>query len=236
MSSLNTLPDGFVYLSEINDNIIVDLRYFTDTNFIGSRIDGYKANRCIMTRDAANALNDAWKQFDNDGYTIVVYDSYRPQKAVDHFIRWSAESNDDSNKMKRLYYPHTEYSKCFELGYVAKRSGHTRGSTIDMTIISKEGKYKGLSSSFELIDRKLNDDRLITFIDDNTVDMGSSFDLFDPASWTQTDLVDATAQANRLYFVNTMKNAGFRNYEREWWHFTLINEPFPDTYFNFDVQ
>ena len=226
-----SLPDGFVYISDLNPNIIINLRYYGLINFVGSVVDGYKANRGILTKEAAEALNNAWKLLDNDGYNLVVYDAYRPQKAVDNFVRW-ANSTDYNQLMKLLFFPFIDHDKCFDLGYIALKSGHTRGSTIDLTIIKKDTQLEPLKYT----SRSLTDDRIITYLNDNTVDMGSSFDLFDLASWSKTSLVNQTAQDNREYLINIMKQAGFNNYEQEWWHFTLANEPYPNTYFNFDVE
>ena len=226
-----TLPNGFVYIEDINPSITINLRYFSKINFVGSVIDGYKANRGILTKEAALALNNAWKLLDNDGYNLVIYDAYRPQKAVDNFVRWSNNPNYD-RLMKLLFYPYIDHDKSFEEGYIAAKSGHTRGSTIDLTIIKKDKNLDPLSYAA----RQLADGRIITFINDGTEDMGSSFDLFDTASWSASTLLNQTNQNNRAYLIDIMKQCGFKNYEQEWWHFTLLNEPFPDTYFNFDIQ
>ena len=229
---MSKLPDGFVYLDEINSNIISNLLYFTNINVTGAPIKGYKANRAILTRQAALALDEAWKEFDSNGFNVVIYDAYRPQKAVNHIIEWSSNETADQS-MKAYFYPYINHSDIFNLAYFARKSGHTRGSTIDMTIIAKEAvKLKEIKP----IQRTLADGRIITYLDDGTVDMGSSFDLLDLASSGNSELVPPDARLNRSKFIEIMDKAGFNNNKREWWHFSLRNEPYPDTYFDFDVE
>lgn len=224
------LPNGFVYLDEVNSNIISNLRYATEENFISENVRGYKANRVILTKQAALSLNEAWKIFDENGFNLVVYDAYRPTRAVDHFIEWSLNPNASQEK-KSSYFPHIEHNTVFDKGYVAKKSGHSRGSTIDLTIIEKNKCIKPVN----ITKRILKDGREINFLDDNTVDMGSSFDLFDEASTTLSEVVSEQALKNRKFLLDTMIKCGFKNYEFEWWHYTLINEPFPNDYFNFEI-
>ncbi|CAF1584499.1 unnamed protein product [Rotaria magnacalcarata] len=226
------LPPGFVYLHEIIPDIQVSLRYATEENFLGCIVNGYYTNVSIMTETAALALKQAQQLAKEHGYQLVIYDSYRPQKSVDHFIKWSEDPNDSQIK-KDHYYPRINKEDAFDLGYIAKKSGHTRGSTIDLTLIQIG---KCLLNPLVPIERVLNDKSAVLFLDDGTVDMGSSFDLLDEASHTNSTLVNKDHQQMRMLLKDLMEKVGFINYEREWWHYTLKNEPFPDTYFNFDVK
>lgn len=167
---------GFVYLSEIDPTILISPRYYTSENFVGCRVDGYKKPVIIMTKQAAEALKQVQQEVVSEGYCLVVYDAYRPQKAVDHFIRWSREISDQAKKSH--YYPRVDKAKVFELGYVAERSGHSRGSTVDLSLI----KIEDVLHPIQVKNRTLRDGFIIDFLDDGTVDMGSSFDLFDTAS------------------------------------------------------
>lgn len=229
-SAKSSLPHGFVYLDEIDSTIRQSLRYYGDKNFIGHSVDGYLSSRVILTRKAAEALSKAQALLKKDGYSFVIYDAYRPQTAVNSFMDWSKDPNDQ--KMKTWFYPRVDKSRVFEQGYVAEKSGHSRGSTIDLSIIP-------IKMSLYEVDpqpRKLRDGFEILFLDDGTVDMGSSFDLFDKASHYENDLISEEHQKRRQYLKQVMESCGFKNYAEEWWHFTLKDEPFPDTYFDFPVE
>jgi D-alanyl-D-alanine dipeptidase len=232
MSSSETLPSGFVYLHDVLPDIQISLRYASEENFMGCVVNGYLSNVSIMTEAAALALKRAQELAKVNGYELVIYDSYRPQKSVNHFIQWSEDTNNTQIK-KDHYYPRVNKENAFDLGYIAKKSGHTRGSTIDLTIIPIGKRVLNLLTP---IKRILNDNFTILFLDDGTVDMGSSFDLFDVASYTKSTLVNANQQQMRMMFKDIMEQADFVNYEKEWWHYTLRNEPFPDTYFDFDIK
>ncbi|CAF1188077.1 unnamed protein product [Rotaria sp. Silwood1] len=233
MSSVcERLPSGFVYLHDIIPDIQVSLRYASQENFIGCVINGYYSNVSIVTEAAALALKQAQQLVKEHGYELVIYDSYRPQKSVNHFIKWSEDPNDAQIK-KDHYYPRINKEDLFTLQYIAKKSGHTRGSTVDLTIIPIG---KRLLNPLIPIKRTLNDNSTILFLDDGTVDMGSSFDLLDEASHINSRLVNEIYQQMRMMFKDIMEKVGFINYEKEWWHYTLKNEPFPDTYFDFDVK
>jgi zinc D-Ala-D-Ala dipeptidase len=226
---------GFVYLAEIDPTILVSLRYGTNENFVGKPVDGYKNESVLMLiRQAAEALKKVQAEVKKDGYSLVVYDAYRPQHAVNHFMRWSEDVSDQLKKEE--YYPRVDKAKVFELGYVAKRSGHSRGSTVDLTLI-KEGEEL---HAIQLKERILLDGFGIKVLDDGTVDMGSSFDLFDVASHFENNLIDEEFKKLRTYLKTIMEKYGFKNYSEEWWHFTLKDEPFPadqDTsYFDFAVE
>jgi D-alanyl-D-alanine dipeptidase len=228
--SVFALPKGFVYLKDIDSTIVQNLRYYTKENFIGKRIDGYKANKVILTIQAAEALSKVQKDLLKKGYSLVVYDAYRPERAVAHFVGWSQNPTDQQGKQK--YYPMINKEDCFKLGYISSRSYHSRGSTVDVTIIKLNNALKNI----EVSNRKLTNGETIPYLDDGTVDMGSSFDLFGKASHHDTDLVEHKFLEQRNELREIMKKNGFNEYSKEWWHYTLDKEPFPDTYFDFEVE
>lgn len=218
-----------VSLAEIDPTIKVEALYSTDHNFIGKPIDGYRRNKCFLTPKAAEALAKVQKAALAQNYTLKVYDCYRPQRAVDHFIRWAKDAND--TKMKDLFYPTVEKSRLFAEGYIAEKSGHSRGSTVDVTLVA-------LSSDnppFHFI-KKRCDDLEHDFAADGSLYMGTDYDCFSPLSHTVNVDVPANAQAHRLLLRHLMEKYGFKNYDKEWWHYTLENEPYPDTYFDFEVK
>lgn len=199
---------GFVSLSDVLPNILLDIRYYSAYNFIGERIDGYTAPRALLTREAAQALRVAADAAAQNGYLLKVFDAYRPQAAVDHFVRWAKDVND--TRMKPYFYPEVDKACLFEQGYIAARSGHSRGSTVDLTLFDP--------------------------IAGRDVDMGGPFDYFGERShpaYTQ-GLTDRQIAARQL-LRGIMLSQGFRPLSTEWWHFTLKSEPYPDTYFVFPV-
>jgi D-alanyl-D-alanine dipeptidase len=205
------LPEGFVYVEELIPNIRVELRYLTDDNFIGRPVDGYTKSRCILTKEAAQALKKVQEELNRFGLGLKIYDAYRPQRAVSHFVRWAKDLDDV--KMKSAYYPHVKKTELFRGGYIADRSSHSRGSTVDVTIVSiKES--EGYSE----------------------LDMGTGFDLFDPKSWPDNPSMSADQRAHRLLLRTLMTKHGFQPYSKEWWHFTLEKEPYPGAYFDFPVE
>ena len=203
----NNLEDGFVYLKDIDDSIIVDLKYYSSENFTGRLVDGYLANKAILTNEAGIALSNAQKDFNKLGYSLILYDAYRPQSAVDFFVRWSTNLND--TLFKNLYYPDIKKSNLFKLGYIAYKSGHSRGSTIDVS--------------------------LVDITTNKEIDMGTIFDYFGIESHTFYDNLTENQKANRLLLYEIMSNNGFQNYSKEWWHYTLKNEPF-QKYFDFLIN
>ena len=202
---------GFVLVRDYVPDVIEDIRYFSTNNFMGVKVNGYDANAAIVTRQTAVKLKEAADEFRSMGYVIKIFDAYRPQRAVDHFVRW-AQGPDEKNKAE--YYPTIAKKNLFPR-YIAKKSGHSKGSTIDMTICYKDSKKE--------------------------VDMGSHFDYFGPPSHTSFmgaypgGNVNKTHNKNRLMLKRVMEKHGFTNYSNEWWHFTLNNQPYPNTYFNFSV-
>lgn len=202
------LPEGFVYVTDVIETAQLDMRYYGDYNFVGRRIPGYEAPVAILTEEAAAALKVAADILAEQGYYIKIFDAYRPQRAVDSFVSWAKDLEDQ--KMKDLFYPDVDKSKLFELGYIAEKSGHSRGSTVDLTLVE-------IATGRE-------------------VDMGSGFDFFGPISHHGTDLITPEQEANRNILRDAMVAAGFNIYPEEWWHYKLKDEPYPDGYFNFEVK
>jgi D-alanyl-D-alanine dipeptidase len=203
------LPQGFVYLDEMTQTSPTQLRYFSSNNFLGRPVHGYDVNRVIMTRPAALALANVQSELNSFGLGVLIFDAYRPQQAVNDFVQWAADTDDI--KTKPQYYPNIEKRDLFKEGYIAEKSGHSRGSTIDLTIVEL-GK------------------------DSKPLDMGSNFDYFGPQSWPNYADISSQQKANRLLLRAIMMKHGFIPYEKEWWHFTLQDEPYPDKYFDFLVQ
>ena len=201
-------PETFVYLNEIIPTAHYDIRYYGENNFVGTRIDGYKAPLAIMTRKAAAALKSVSDDLESKGYSLMIHDAYRPQKAVNHFVRWSLDTKDV--KMKKQYYPLLDKRNLFKLGFIAKKSGHSRGSTIDLTLVNNKTGVE--------------------------VDMGSPYDFFGDISYYDTMLINKVQKANRKLLKDAMVKQGFKPYTKEWWHFTLIKEPYPTRYFDFNVE
>lgn len=196
----------FAEISTAIDDAAFDIRYYSPNNFTGNKIDGYKAPRAYMTKKALAALVNAAEDLRRQGYRLLIWDSYRPQKAVDNFVKWINDPNDQGDK---TFYPKLQKSDLIAGVYVASKSGHTRGSTIDLTIIKKDG---------------------------NFVDMGGTFDLFSEISHPDYPQLTDEQRKNRQILHDAMIKAGFEGLPSEWWHFTLKDEPYKDTYFNFDVE
>jgi zinc D-Ala-D-Ala dipeptidase len=227
--SVQKCPSEFILISSIDSSIITNLSYYSENNFMGMQVDGYCSNNLLLTIDAANALSKAQDLFRLDGYSIVVYDGYRPQRAVNHFIRWASDLDD--NKMKREFYPRIDKKNLFAFGYIAEKSQHSRGSTVDISIIDNGKKIH----DYKYEQRILLDDYAFTYLNDGTVDMGVHFDFFDKSSSSVTKLVAKEYQECRDYLRDIMNKAGFLGYEKEWWHFNLNNEPYPNSYFDYVI-
>lgn len=206
--SFAQLPNGFTYAKDVIPDLDVELRYNTTDNFLGKRVDGYYSNKLILTEQTAEALKLVQEELQRKNLCLKVYDGYRPQQAVNHFVRWAKVLSDTINKS--AFYPNVKKRHLFKAGYIASKSGHSRGSTIDLTII-----------------------------DGNTgksLDMGSPYDFFGQESWVDYKGITKAQQKNRQLLQTVMLKHGFRNYSKEWWHFTLRNEPFPKTYFDFPIE
>lgn len=194
-----------VDLAQAVPGLKVELKYAGTDNFLGAVVDGYGGRpRALLSRPAAAALAAVAEELQPYGLGLLVYDAYRPQRAVDHFVRWARDLGDLARKQE--HYPRVDKSRLFELGYIAAKSGHTRGSTVDLTLYSRET--------------------------GQPLDMGSPYDLFDEISWPASREVPAAARANRLLLRALMTGHGFRPLAEEWWHFTLVGEPYPETYFD----
>jgi D-alanyl-D-alanine dipeptidase len=205
------MPRGFVDAATVVEGLAVDMRYFGDDNFVGARIDGYEAARCLLTRQAAAALARVQQDLAPQGFALKVFDCYRPTRAVMHFVRWARDIKDV--KRKADFYPDVDKRDLFRFGYISNRSGHSRGSTVDLTMVRLAGGQPPAE-----------------------VDMGTRFDFFGVQSWPSSRAVSAEAQANRKILASAMRRGGFYPYDREWWHFTLRGEPYRDSYFNFVVK
>lgn len=227
---MSNLSNGFVYLDQVAPSILQNIVYAGEQNFIGRKIDGYIQGRAILSEQAAKALVNVQEEIQNDGYSLLVYDAYRPQKAVDQFMRWSSDAND--TKMRELYYPYVAKSELVELGYIVRRSAHSRGSTVDVTLVVSG---QNVAKTPDIIKRKLKCGREFHHLYDGSVDMSSSFDLFDEVSSHNSKLILPESAKYRAYLSDKMQKHGFARYDKEWWHYTLRAEPFPDTYFNFNT-
>lgn len=200
---------GFVVLAEEIPDVISEIRYYTTYNFVGERITGYNKPIALVTKECADALRNVNRELLALGYRMKIYDTYRPQRAVDHFVRW-AEDLDDT-RMKPFFYPGVDKTVLFDEHYLARKSGHSRGSTVDLT----------------LFDMKTGKD----------ADMGGPFDFFGELSHPDyTETLTETQIKNRSVLRNAMLSTGFLPSASEWWHFTLKNEPYPETYFDFPIE
>ncbi len=196
---------GFVLLSDYVPQIVQEIRYFSTYNFVGERVDGYEEPIALVTKEAARALKNVSNEMIVKGYRIKVFDAYRPAIAVKHFIYWAIEDTDI--RMKPYFYPEVEKQELFELGYIAKESSHSRGSAIDLTLID-------MNTGKE-------------------VDMGSPFDMFSEVSHPDYRGITDEQYDNRMFLQSAMIRNGFAPIDCEWWHFSLADEPYPNTYFNF---
>lgn len=198
----------FVLLSDAVPDAILEIRYYSTYNFVGDRIDGYEEPCALLTKEAATALKEVSDELISKGYRLKIYDAYRPQKAVTHFMNWAKNVSD--TRMKNYFYPELDKSVLFDQGYIAEKSGHSRGSTVDLTL-------------FDMNTEK-------------EVDMGGTFDYFGELSHPDYKQITAEQFENRMILRNAMLAHRFKPLDEEWWHFTLKDEPFPDTYFTFPVS
>ena len=198
----------FVLLSDAIPDAVLEIRYYSNHNFVGERIDGYEEPCALLTKEAAIALKKVSNELKDKGYRLKIFDAYRPQKAVDHFIRWA--NNTDDIRMKEYFYPELDKSELFKQGYIAEKSVHSRGSTVDLT--------------------------LVNINTEEEINMGGTFDYFGELSHSDYKGLTAEQHNNRMILSDVMISHGFKQLKEEWWHFTLINEPYPDTYFTFPVN
>ena len=207
VAALTQRPADFVDAAAVVPGLVVEMRYASSHNFTGRPVDGYEAPHCLLTRQAANALAEVARDVAARGLVIKVFDCYRPVRAVMNFVRWARDLKDQVAKAE--FYPNVDKRTLFRGGYIATHSGHSRGSTADLTLAKTGGA---------------------------ALDMGTPFDFFSPKSWTADGTITPAQHANRMLLAAAMSRRGFRGYDKEWWHFTLRGEPFPHTYFDFPVQ
>ena len=230
--SMGKRQSGFVDIREIIPQIELDIRYYGSHNFLGERVDGYLAPKCILTKEAAQALLNVQRDLEPFGFTLKIYDCYRPQRAVDYFVRWAKEI--ENTKTKKEFYPTVDKQNLFKDGYIDSKSSHSHGSTVDLTIVPlptlEQEEYIHGQKLFECY---LTSEKRFK---DNSIDMGTGFDCFHELSHTANKKISRQQKINRLLLKTLMEKHGFKNYELEWWHYTLKNEPYPNTYFNFPVE
>lgn len=204
----NKLPEGFVYIDEMIPGVVLDIRYAGSHNFTGRPVPGYRAEKAIISEEAGRALAKVQQELIKNDYILKIFDAYRPQQAVDSFVEWARIAEDTLKKQE--FYPDVAKSNLFEFGYIASKSGHSRGSTVDLSLVDAETCEE--------------------------IDMGGSYDFFGERSHHDFRGISAKQKKNREILRRSMMKYGFRPYSEEWWHYTLRNEPFADTYFNFPVE
>lgn len=227
-------PSDFVALADVDPTILQDIRYGTPHNFTAEPVEGYESPSCILTRPAAEALARAQRHFAERGYTIKVYDCYRPQRAVNDFVGWAKDLDDQ--RMKTEFYPRVDKSVLFDDGYIAERSGHSRGSTVDLTLVALpdvDRAAPGYLPGQPLVDCAAPP---ASRFPDNSLDMGTGFDCFDTLAHTEDPRVLGDAAEHRQLLLEGLQREGFVNYDKEWWHFTYQPEPYPQTFFDFPVD
>lgn len=206
--SFSQLNNDFIDIKEYIPSIVIDLKYASNDNFTGHIVNGYESPKCLLTIEAARSLKYIQTILNKSGYSLKIYDAYRPQRSVNHFINWSKNLSDTINKS--YYYPNLAKSILFKLGYIASKSSHSRGSTVDITLVD-------ITSGKE-------------------VDMGSSYDFFGLESSHDYKNISIIQKNNRKLLLDIMTKNGFSSYSKEWWHYTFIDEPFPTTYFDFTTN
>ena len=227
-SSMSGQPSfPFIEISEVSKTIIKEVRYATPYNFVGEVIEGYHSSKCYLTPSAAEALAKVQNQLEKQSYALKIFDCFRPQRAVDHFVKWAKSARRDQTK--HLYFPRVPSDELFDRGYIAHKSGHSRGSTVDLTIV-KLPYSPPTNYSHNCLDpdsHKLRGSEL---------NMGTGFDCFDEMSHTQSNEHPLDVIENRRLLLKVMEAQGFVNYSKEWWHFTYKPEDHPDTYFDFPIE
>lgn len=203
-----TIHDGFADAAAMIEGLRVDMRYHGSLNFVGQPIAGYEDPICLLTVEAAKSLAQVQESLRPFGFGLKIFDCYRPAQAVEHFVRWASDPHDEKRKLD--HYPDIPKTELFARGYIAEQSSHSRGSTVDVTIID--------------------------LVSEQELDMGTSYDWFGPQSWPSYQSVSSSVRNNRMLLRLAMEGAQFMPYEQEWWHFTLKNESHPDTYFDFPVR
>ncbi len=231
-NDFNKIPESFIDVQKVIPGMIMDIRYTGPHNFLGEKVDGYLAPKCYLTKEATDALANVQKDLEPYALSLKIYDCYRPQRAVNHFVRWAREI--ENTKTMKEFYPTIDKRNLFKDGYIAERSGHSRGSTVDLTLVPfpapPQPDYvngQPLSECYLPAEKR--------FLD-NSIDMATGFDCFHELSHTANAKVSTQQKINRLLLKSVMEKHGFKNYDLEWWHYTLKNEPYPDTYFDFVIE
>ncbi len=222
-------PSGFVHLEEAVPDAILEIRYYSTYNFVGVRIDGYERPAALLTVEAAKALKAVSDDVKNHGYRLKIYDAYRPQCAVIHFMKWAKDTSD--TRMKQYFYPNLDKSLLFPQGYIAERSGHSRGSTVDLTLfdIAKETDVD-MGGTFDWFGKESHPDWC------GNPETGEYTGEFNGDARPTDGKIKETQFRNRMLLRQAMIRHGFRPIMKEWWHFTLVNEPYPNTYFTHPVK
>ncbi|OEU96446.1 M15 family metallopeptidase [Streptomyces oceani] len=231
-SSEPKAPEEFVALRRVAPTVLREIRYATAHTFTGAPVEGYEQPLCLLTEDTAKALRQAQRSLLQRGYSLKVYDCYRPQRSVDSFVDWAKDLEDQ--RMKEEFYPRVDKSRLFEDGYIAEQSGHSRGSTVDLTVVKLPAQPTRPYVPGEPL-TPCHAPRAERF-PDNSLDMGTGYDCFDTLSHTLDPRVTGEQRENRLLLKDVMEDAGFENYPKEWWHYTYQPETFPDRYFDFPVH
>ena len=225
------LPEDFVYLRDVDPTILQDMRYAGSDNFTGARVPGYDAPECVLLRPAAEALKAVQADLRPKGLTLKVYDCYRPTRAVAAFVAWAKEPDVPSAKM--VHYPNLPKTALFP-DYIATRSGHSRGATVDLTLVPIAAGSQGSAPAESAAPQSCTEPQEAR-APDGSLAMGTSFDCFDVKANTETSGLSDEERTNRAALVEAMQAQGFQNYPMEWWHFTFQPEPYPDTYFDFPI-
>jgi D-alanyl-D-alanine dipeptidase len=223
------MPEGFVYLRDVDPTIEQDIRYAGPSNFTGAPVPGYGTAECVLARPAAEALKRVQEAVAARGLTLKVYDCYRPTRAVSSFFGWAQKPDDP--RAKDIYYPNLEKRALFP-DYIATRSGHSRGATVDLTLVPRDAKPAPAEQDAPRACTAPQKGRA----PDGSVAMGTSFDCFDVKANTEASGLSEEERANRATLIAAMKAQGFENYPMEWWHFTYSPEPYPDSYFDFPIE
>ena len=228
---LSSKPDDIVNIKKYLPQVKLDIRYFSKRNFIGEEIKGYLAASCLIQDHVGQSLKQVQQELNKKNLELIIYDCYRPQLAVDHFVAWAKELSDQ--RMKSIFYPDVNKEELFSRGYIASKSGHSKANTIDLGIIIKGSEIN------KIISIPLKDCRIpLTQKEKATglIEMGTQYDCFDSMSLTKTSKISAEAKYNREQLVNAMEKYGFKNYSKEWWHFSHSKNIYPTTYHQFFVE
>ncbi len=224
-------PENFVNVKQFIPEIQTDIRYYSNHNFVGRRVNGYEQPACLLTKPAAIALKAAESQLLTMELTFKVYDCYRPQTAVNDFANWATQIKNIT--MRTEFYPTVDKKNLFRDGYIAYQSGHSRGSTLDLTIVPLNSKIPSYNPTLKQVSCTASQQKRSP---DNSLNFGTGFDCFSPVSHPDYQQLSPQIKANRLLLQTIMKQVGFKPLDAEWWHFTLVNEPYPDTYFDFPIK